>query len=145
MEQPYDQTTGWVPSLFALCMFDTSEKEQRRQRSSVLTTTVKVSKNTKAGTNQSSKEFKCNPSSAQIKRQIECFCCKQSHFIYKPDTFAKMTLGERKKFVSNNNLCLSCLRIGLFSKNWGSSTSREIWNTTSRGKCFSCVKSEGAK
>ncbi len=52
----------------------------------------------------------------QDKREIQCICCQQNHFIYKCEKFAAMPLEEKKRFIINNKMCFGCLRIGHISK-----------------------------
>nr|XP_015830265.2 uncharacterized protein LOC107395402 [Nothobranchius furzeri] len=108
-----------VSSLFALKnTFEKPEKEQKRQKASVLMTTTNVSTNEKAtAATQINKKSKPNLSSTQNKRQIECICCRQNHFIYKCDKFTAMSLEEKKQFIIDNNMCFGCLRVGHISKN----------------------------
>ncbi|XP_057678097.1 uncharacterized protein LOC130907254 [Corythoichthys intestinalis] len=107
-----------VSSLFALRTFDKPDKEQKRIKASVLTTTTKAVKSTKTtSTAQRNEEPSVIPSTGLNKRKFECICCKQSHFIYKCEKFAEMSLAERKRFVIENNMCFSCLRVGHIAKN----------------------------
>ena len=63
-----------------------AEREQKRHRASIL----------KVSNSKSIKEFKPNPSLAQNNRQIEYICCKLLSLHLQCDTFAEMTLGEKK-------------------------------------------------
>lgn len=105
-----------VSSLFALKAFEKPEKEQKRLKANVLATT-KVTKTSKTSSAAQCNKAKTKMSSAWYKKQIECICCKESHFIYKCERFAAMPLEEKKKFVTENNMCFGCLRVGHFSKN----------------------------
>lgn len=108
-----------VSSLFALKnTFEKPEKEQKRLKASVLVTSANGSKDVKNTTPvQSQRKSKPNPSSTQNKRQLECICCKQNHFIYKCAKFTAMPLEEKKQFIRDNNMCFACLRVGHISKN----------------------------
>ncbi|KAJ8332755.1 hypothetical protein SKAU_G00416510, partial [Synaphobranchus kaupii] len=111
-----------VSSLHALKRADEKPgREQKRLKANTLVTSAKVSQKTKPTARDSSaserdKGSKTSPSATQNKRQIECTCCQQRHFIYKCDTFAAMSLEERKKLVFDNNMCFGCLRVGHVSK-----------------------------
>ena len=94
-----------VSSLFALRTFEKPDKEQNRVKARVLA----------SNTTQSNKT-KTNLSPVRSKKQMECICCKESHFIYKCETFAAMPREEKKKFVTENNMCFGCLRVGHISK-----------------------------
>lgn len=115
-----------VSSLFALRTFEKPDKEHKRVRASVLATT-NVSKITKASSaTQINKGSKANSLTPQNKKQIECICCKQSHFIYKCEKFAAMPSEEKKRFVTKNNMCFGCLRVGHISKNCLQRANRNI-------------------
>ncbi|KAM9306511.1 multiple C2 and transmembrane domain-containing protein 1 isoform 2-T3 [Pholidichthys leucotaenia] len=95
------------------------EKEQKRVKASVLVASTNVpnySKQTSKATSQGGRGSKPSSLVSQNKKQIKCICCQQDHFIYKCDKFAAMPLKDRKKFVMDNNMCFSCLRVGHISK-----------------------------
>ncbi|XP_052430381.1 uncharacterized protein LOC127971416 [Carassius gibelio] len=106
-----------VSSLHALKHADERlGKEQKRFKASALMQNVKpIAKNFNALERETS--TKLNPSATRDKRQLECICCQQNHFIYKCEKFAAMPLEEKKRFVINNKMCFGCLRVGHISKN----------------------------
>ncbi|XP_016369322.1 uncharacterized protein LOC107709383 [Sinocyclocheilus rhinocerous] len=106
-----------VSSLHALKNADEKPgKEQKRLKASALAQNVKpITKSLSALERE--KGSKPSHSATQDKKQIECVCCQQNHFIYKCERFAAMPLEEKKRFVINNKMCFGCLRIGHISKN----------------------------
>lgn len=109
-----------VSSLFALKQADEKNgKEQKRLKASTLATSTKVFQRSRFTSKDSSASGSSttNSPATQTKRQIDCVCCQQNHFIYKCEKFAAMSLEEKKKFVISNNMCFGCLRVGHVAKN----------------------------
>ncbi|KAL1268410.1 hypothetical protein QQF64_033773 [Cirrhinus molitorella] len=91
-------------------------KEQKRLRASALVQNVKpIAKSLTAFERE--RGSRPSLSATQDKKQIECVCCQQNHFIYKCEKFAAMPLEEKKRFIINNKMCFGCLRVGHISKN----------------------------
>ena len=108
-----------ISSLYALKGGDENPlKEKKRLKVNTLLTSAKVPQRI-IRTDQTHKEFSAvntNRSLNDGKRQIECACCKEEHFIYKCGTFTAMSHEEKRKFILDNKMCYGCLRIGHFAK-----------------------------
>ncbi|XP_023806193.1 uncharacterized protein LOC105356638 [Oryzias latipes] len=105
-----------VSSLLALKGLENPIKEQKRIKASALNTTKTIKNSRTCGAVQSNKSYP-DTFPARNKSRIECICCKESHFIYKCEKFAAMSLQEKRKFVIENNMCFGCLRVGHISRN----------------------------
>lgn len=105
-----------ISSLHALKRGDEKPgKDQKRLKANTLVMSTKGSQKTKriedkeTSATEGDKGSKISPSAEENKWQIECSCCRQRHFIYKCETFAVMSLEEKKKCVFDNKMCFGCL------------------------------------
>lgn len=108
-----------ISSLHALKGGDENPgREKRRLKVNTLATSAKVSQraNRTDSQDKDSSASDGDKGSKESKRQIECSCCKERHFIYKCDKFTAMSQEEKKRFILDNKMCYGCLRVGHVSK-----------------------------
>ncbi|GFY14601.1 DUF1758 domain-containing protein [Trichonephila clavipes] len=87
-------------------------RREKRERSAVLEnitripSTKMIHKNTAMSTK--AKSLVVNSKKITVK---PCILCRNSHPLYKCIAFQNMSVECRKKFVTNNKLCINCLRL----------------------------------
>ena len=88
-----------------------SEKIQKHLKASALVTSTRHFK-----IKEGHKAPKGNNSDDQTSWQMKYHFCKLNDFIYKYEGFQALLLNKKKRFVLSNNMCLSCHRVGDFTK-----------------------------
>ncbi|CAI5682991.1 unnamed protein product [Oreochromis niloticus] len=97
-----------------------STRDTKRPKANAYITNVKASDRTTTGYSG----VENNSNEADIERKahalpsnsVTCICCGESHSIHKCQTFIKMSVENKRKFILDNNLCFGCLRRGHNSK-----------------------------
>ena len=106
-----------ISSLHALKQTEgSSEKIQKRLKASALARSTSTPKTRHLKIKEGHNVPKLNDSDDQTSWQMKCHFCKLYHFIYKCEGFQALSLDKKRRFVLSNNMCLSYLRLGHFTK-----------------------------
>ncbi|GFY15336.1 DUF1758 domain-containing protein [Trichonephila clavipes] len=85
---------------------ETTERSAMLENITRIPSTKMIHKNTAMSTK--AKSLVVNSKKITVK---PCILCQNSHPLYKCIAFQNMSVECRKKFVSNNKLCINCLRL----------------------------------